>query len=253
MAGRAARELRRGRDRGGDTVCDRLLSRQEPRHHHRRCVEKVDRLAMPAATREIRSKLLIAQHRSMAFYEAGRASSRTALQPMVSQRGVLKYNTDRSRHLCPRACDAMHGVDAELLDASRCGDVPYLDFDHARFRFRAGCCTARPAPPHDAGVGLDRGAERRGVDIVQNAGQRINVEQGRVPRETTRGTSRRQIARRSRGRVKCRRDGGPRLPIESHVLQAFGRRRQPVIDNVVSRRRAPTQPSDKGGLVFAAT
>jgi methylglutamate dehydrogenase subunit A len=114
---------------------------------------------------------------------------------MVSQRGVLNlYHSDIQRDAFARRGNAMrlNGVDAELLDRDQVRAlVPYLDFDSARFPIHGGLMQRRGGTArHDAVVwGYARGADRRGVDIVQNCEVTgIRRENGRVTGvETTRG------------------------------------------------------------------
>ena len=113
--------------------------------------------------------------------------------------------------------------------ASRCArSCRYLDFDNARFPIHGGLLQRRGGTArHDAVVwGYARAADQRGVDIVQNCevtGIRID--------ERTRHRRRDHARLRSRaGKVALACAGnssrvaamaGLRLPIESHVLQAF--------------------------------
>jgi sarcosine oxidase subunit beta len=137
--------------------------------------------------------------------------------------------------------------------------VPYLDFDDARFPIQGGLLQRRGGTArHDAVVwGYARAADMRGVDIVQNCEVKgINIEQGRVTGvETTRGTIHaKKVALAVAGsssRVAAM--AGMRLPIESHVLQAFvSEGVKPLIDNVVTFGAGHfyISQSDKGGLVF---
>ena len=99
--------------------------------------------------------------------------------------------------------------------------------------------------------------DQRGVDIIQNCEVTgIRVEAGRVLGvETTRGF----IGAKKVG-LACRRQhlavaamAGLRLPIESHVLQAFvSEGLKPLIDQVVTFGAGHfyISQSDKGGLVF---
>ncbi|MBV9785329.1 MAG: sarcosine oxidase subunit beta family protein [Acidisphaera sp.] len=182
---------------------------------------------------------------------------------MVSQRGVLNLvNSDAARDAAARRGNAMrlHGVDAELLDADGVrAMVPYLDFDNARFPIKGGLLQRRGGTArHDAVVwGFARAADRRGVDIVQNCEVTgIRVSNGRVMGvETTRGFI-------GAGKVGLAVAGnssrlagmaGMRLPIESHVLQAFvSEAIKPLIDCVITFGAGHfyISQSDKGGLVF---
>jgi heterotetrameric sarcosine oxidase beta subunit len=182
---------------------------------------------------------------------------------MVSQRGVLNlYHSDGQRDAYARRGNAMRlaGVDAELLDAAAVGAmVPGLEMDNARFPVKGGLLQRRGGTVrHDAVAwGYARAADRRGVDILQNCEVTgIDVVQGRVAGvQTTRGAIRaRRIGLAAAGnssRVAAL--AGLRLPIESHVLQAFvSEGIKPVLDTVVTFGAGHfyVSQSDKGGLVF---
>jgi heterotetrameric sarcosine oxidase beta subunit len=182
---------------------------------------------------------------------------------MVSQRGVLNlYHSDAQRDAFARRGNGMrlHGVDAELLDREEVrAMVPYLDFDDARFPIQGGLLQRRGGTArHDAVVwGYARAADTQGVDIVQNCEvSGINIEHGRaIGVETTRGTIHaKKVALAVAGsssRVAAM--AGLRLPIESHVLQAFvSEGVKPLVDNVVTFGAGHfyISQSDKGGLVF---
>jgi methylglutamate dehydrogenase subunit A len=182
---------------------------------------------------------------------------------MVSQRGVLNlYHSDVQRDAFARRGNAMrlHGVDAELLDRDEVRAlVPYLDFDSARFPIHGGLMQWRGGTArHDAVVwGYARGADRRGVDIVQNCEVTgIRVENGHVTGvETTRGAIRAgKIALAVAGSSsRLAAMAGLRLPIESHVLQAFvSEGIKPLVHHVVTFGAGHfyISQSDKGGLVF---
>jgi sarcosine oxidase subunit beta len=111
---------------------------------------------------------------------------------------------------------------------------------------------------HDAVAwGYARAADRRGVDILQHTEVTgIRVEAGRVVGvETTRGfIGARRVGLAAAGnssRVAAM--AGLRLPIESHVLQAFvSEAVKPLVDTVVTFGAGHfyVSQSDKGGLVF---
>jgi heterotetrameric sarcosine oxidase beta subunit len=182
---------------------------------------------------------------------------------MVSQRGVLNlFHSDAQRDAFARRGNAMriHGVDAELLDRDAVrAMVPLLDFENARFPIRGGLLQRRGGTVrHDAVAwGYARAADRRGVDICQHTEVTgIRVQAGRVCGvETTRGfVAARRVALAAAGnssRVAAM--AGLRLPIESHVLQAFVTESvKPLIDTVVTFGAGHfyISQSDKGGLVF---
>ena len=106
---------------------------------------------------------------------------------MVSQRGVLNlYHSDAQRDAYARRGNAMrlNGIAAELLDASQVRQmVPTLDFANGRFPVQGGLLQRRGGTVrHDAVAwGYARGADQRGVDILQNCEVTgIRVEAGRV-------------------------------------------------------------------------
>ena len=182
---------------------------------------------------------------------------------MVSQRGVLNlYHSDVQRDAFARRGNAMrlHGVDAELLDRDEVRAlVPYLDFDNARFPIHGGLLQRRGGTArHDAVVwGYARAADARGVDIVQNCeATGIRVSNGRVSGvETTRGTiSADKVALAVAGSSsRLAAMAGLRLPIESHVIQAFvSEGVKPLIGQVITFGAGHfyISQSDKGGLVF---
>jgi methylglutamate dehydrogenase subunit A len=182
---------------------------------------------------------------------------------MVSQRGVLNlYHSDAQRDAYARRGNAMrmHGVDAELLeqDAVR-RMLPFLDFDGGRFPIQGGLLQRRGGTArHDAVVwGYARAASERGVDIIQNCevtgflrtGNRITGVR------TTRGDiSAAKVGITVAGNSsRLAEMAGLRLPIESHVLQAFvSEAIKPFISCVVTFGAGHfyLSQSDKGGLVF---
>ncbi|MBS0252387.1 MAG: sarcosine oxidase subunit beta family protein [Proteobacteria bacterium] len=182
---------------------------------------------------------------------------------MVSQRGVLNlYHSDGQRDAFARRGNAMrlHGVDAELLDKAAVKSlVPFLDFDNARFPIHGGLLQRRGGTVrHDAVAwGYARAADLRGVDIIQNCEVTdISREGGKIIGvETSRGFIGAQkvgvaVAGNS-SRVMAM--AGLRLPIESHVLQAFvSESIKPFVDGVVTFGAGHfyISQSDKGGLVF---
>ena len=182
---------------------------------------------------------------------------------MVSQRGVLNvYHSDVQRDVFARRGNAMrlHGVDAKLLDREEVRTLlPYVDFDDARFPVHGALLQKRGGTVrHDAVVwGYARGADRLGVDIVQNCEVTgIRMAHGRVTGvETTRGAIRAEKVALSVAGSSSRLAAmaGLRLPIESHVLQAFvSEGVKPLVDHVITFGAGHfyISQSDKGGLVF---
>ena len=182
---------------------------------------------------------------------------------MISQRGVLNLaHNDGQRDSYIRRGNAMrlHGVDAEYLDREAVRKfVPYLDFDNARFPIVGGLLQRRGGTVrHDAVAwGYARGADKRGVDVIQNCEVTgIRRENGKVVGVET-----------SKGFIGCNKLGlcaagdssrvarlaDLKLPIESHVLQAFvSEGIKPYIDTVITFGMGHfyISQSDKGGLVF---
>jgi heterotetrameric sarcosine oxidase beta subunit len=183
---------------------------------------------------------------------------------MFSQRGVLNlYHSDAQRDAYARRGNAMrlNGIDAELLDRGEVRRlVPNLDYSKsARFPIEGGLLQPRGGTArHDAiAWGFARAADGLGVDIIQNCEVTgFEIEGDRVTAVET-----------TRGRIACGRLGvavagntsrvlgmaGIRLPIESHVLQAFVTEGlKPVVDTVVTFGAGHfyISQSDKGGLVF---
>ncbi|WP_296761730.1 sarcosine oxidase subunit beta family protein [Sediminimonas sp.] len=182
---------------------------------------------------------------------------------MHSQRGLINlFHSDGQRDAFARRGNAMinQGDDAELLDRDGVrAFLPYLDFDNARFPVYGGLYHPRGGTArHDAVAwGYARGADARGVDLIQNCEVTgIDIDGGRV---TGVQTSRGAIGAKKVGVVVAGRSSqvaamaGLRLPIESHILQAFVTEGlKPCIDHVVSFGMGHfyISQSDKGGLVF---
>jgi heterotetrameric sarcosine oxidase beta subunit len=182
---------------------------------------------------------------------------------MVSQRGVLNlFHSDAQRDAYVRRGNAMrlNGVDAELLDREQVrAMVPFLDFDGARFPIQGALLQRRGGTArHDAVAwGYARGADERGADIIQNCEVTgIRREGSRaVGVETSRGfIGAKKVALAVAGNTsRVAAMAGLRLPIESHVIQAFvSEGLKPLIDCVMTFGAGHfyVSQSDKGGLVF---
>lgn len=182
---------------------------------------------------------------------------------MLSQRGVIMLgHSDGQMDNLARRGNSIRGQgdDAELLGKSEIRELlPYLNADNTRFPVYGGLLHRRGGTArHDAVAwGYARGASDRGVDLIQNCEVTgIEIEGGRVTGvQTTRGA----IKASKVGIVTAGRSGqvaamaGMRLPIESHVLQAFVTEGlKPCIDHVISFGMGHfyISQSDKGGLVF---
>jgi len=185
---------------------------------------------------------------------------------MYSPRGVLNLaHTPSQIDAFARRGNAMRlfGIDAELLDRQQVGAmVPELDLSHnARFPIVGGLLQRRGGTVrHDAVAwGYARAADGYGVDIIQNCEVVgfLKDEDGRVVGvETTRGPIRAGkvgVAVAGNSSVVLAKAGLERLPIESHVLQAFvSESIKPLIDTVVTfgAGHLYISQSDKGSLVF---
>ncbi len=186
---------------------------------------------------------------------------------MVSQRGVLNlFHSDGQRDAYTRRGNAMrlHGVDAELLDRDGVrAMVPFLDFGNARFPIKGGLLHRRGGTVrHDAVAwGYARGADARGVDVIQHCevtGIRRGPGGAIEGVETNRGfIGAKKLALATAGHSsETARMAGLKLPIESHVLQAFvSEGLKPFIDGVVTFGAGHfyVSQSDKAGSSSAAT
>ena len=185
---------------------------------------------------------------------------------MFSQRGVmhLAHTVHDLQEVSRRShANRLNGVDSEfltteqvkaeepLINTSKNARYPILG---ASIQRRAG--TAR----HDAVAwGYARGADARGVDVIQNCEVTgVLTEQGRVTGvETTRG----KIDCKKLAVVASGHSGviagmaGFRLPIESFPLQALvSEPLKPCVNTVIMSNtvHAYISQSDKGGLVIGA-
>jgi len=182
---------------------------------------------------------------------------------MVSQRGILNLiHSDAQRDAFTRRGNAMilNGADADLLSTKTIQKrYPFLNVDNARFPIKGGLAQHRGGTVrHDAVAwGYARAADQLGVDIIQNC----EVTGFRIEGGACLGvdTSRGYIAggkiaacvAGSSGRLMSK--AGMRLPIESHVLQAFvSEGLKPVLPGVITFGAGHfyCSQSDKGGLVF---
>ncbi|AZO18045.1 MULTISPECIES: sarcosine oxidase subunit beta family protein [unclassified Mesorhizobium] len=214
----------------------------------------------------IRSNYLLAGNEP--FYEFSmklweRLEQELNFNAMVSQRGIINlFHTDAQRDAFRRRGNAMMlaGAGARLLGREELrAMVPFLNYENARFPIKGGLMQRRAGTARHDGVawGYARGADSHGVDLIQNC----EMMGFRVDRGKVRGveTSRGYIAADkvgvavagSSGRVMAM--AGMRLPIESHVLQAFVTEGlKPTIPGVITFGAGHfyISQSDKGGLVF---
>ena len=182
---------------------------------------------------------------------------------MMSQRGVIMLcHSDGQRDAFARRGNAMinQGDDAELWSPEKVrAEIPYLDFDNTRFPIYGGLMHGRGGSArHDAVAwGYARGADRLGVDLIENCEVTgIDVVGGVVKGvHTSRGVIRaKKVGIVTAGRSsQVAAMAGIDVPIESHVLQAFvSEGLKPAIDHVISYGMGHfyISQSDKGGLVF---
>ena len=182
---------------------------------------------------------------------------------MVSQRGVLNvFHSDAQRDAFIRRGNSMiiNGADAEIFDVEKVKSIyPFLDYDNPRFPIKGGLFQRRGGTVrHDAVAwGYAHAADQLGVDIIQNcevngfrfkAGKCVGVETSKGFIETK--------------KVGCAVAGSSsllmskanmKLPIESHILQAFvSESLKPIIPGVITFGAGHfyLSQSDKGGLVF---
>ena len=186
---------------------------------------------------------------------------------MFSQRGQLGlFHTPAARDAQAKRANTMmmNGIEAELLDRDGVKQlVPHLDYsDNARFPILGAILQKRAGTArHDAVAwGFARGADERGVDLLQNCEVTGFLrEDGAVKGvQTSRGVIRAKkvgvAVAGSTGHVMAM-AGIERLPIETHKLQAFvSEPLKPLLDYVIGYG-APgahfyISQSDKGGMVF---
>jgi sarcosine oxidase subunit beta len=183
---------------------------------------------------------------------------------MFSPRGVLNLaHTEGQRDQFFRRGNAMRltGIDAEWLDRDQVARmVPLLDCSSApRFPVLGGLLQRRGGTArHDAVAwGYARAASNLGVDIIQGCEVTGFARDGNriVAVETSRG----RIGAGKVGIAVAGHSGvvaglaGLRLPIESHVLQAFvSEPLKPMLDTVVTygQGHCYISQSDRGELVM---
>ena len=183
---------------------------------------------------------------------------------MFSQRGALFLgHSDSDMLQLAQRGDAMcaAGIDAELLDLAAVRKLaPELDLSPgARFPVQGGLIQRRGGSArHDAVAwGYARAADSLGVDIIQNCEVvGMDIKGGRIEGvETTKGrigADRVSICvAGNSGRVAAM--AGLRLPIETHILQAFvSEPVKPMINTVIMSQslHCYVSQSDKGEVVL---
>ncbi|WP_282095313.1 sarcosine oxidase subunit beta family protein [Epibacterium ulvae] len=182
---------------------------------------------------------------------------------MMSQRSIINlFHSDGQRDAYRRRGNAMHlsGAGGTLLSAGELREIaPFLNFDDARFPIKGGLRQERAGTARHDGVawGYARAADQLGVDLIQNcevtgfrreAGKVVGVETSRgfigakKVGVAVAGSSSRVMAAAEM-----------RLPMESHVLQAFvSEGLKPTLPGVITFGAGHfyVSQSDKGGLVF---
>jgi sarcosine oxidase subunit beta len=184
---------------------------------------------------------------------------------MFSQRGCLNLaHSPAQLDDYARRGNAMRhgGIDAELMTVDQIArEVPGLDTSpRARFPIVGGLMQRRAGTArHDAVAwGYARGADRRGVDIIENCEVTGFLRDGdRIMGVTT---SRGEIRARKVGVAVAGHTGSVMrlagiegLPIESQVLQAFvSESLKPFLDTVLTFGMGHfyIAQSDKGGLIY---
>ncbi len=185
---------------------------------------------------------------------------------MLSQRGVLNlaHNLHDLRELSRRVnAIRLNGIDSEILTTEQVkAMVPIMNTSpHSRYPVLGASLQRRGGVArHDAVAwGFARGADARGVDIIQNC-EVTGIKRNGAGVEGV---------QTSRGFIKAKRIGvvaaghssvladmvGLRLPIESHPLQALvSEPIKPVLDAVVMSAAVHVyvSQSDKGELVIGA-
>ncbi len=182
---------------------------------------------------------------------------------MFSPRGLLELcHSDGQLEAYNRRANmiAAQGDQVEMLDrAGVRAYAPYLGFESARFPIRGGLLqrTAGTARHDAVAWGYARAADRLGVDILQKCEVTgIDIANGKLQGvQTSRGVIRaKKLAICVAGRSsQVAGMAGMRLPIESHVLQAFVTEGlKPFINTVINFGVGHfyISQSDKGGLVF---
>ncbi len=185
---------------------------------------------------------------------------------MFSQRHhVSLFHSPGARDAAARRYNTMRltDTDAELWDLDTLkAEIPHLNYNNARFPIIGAAVQRRAGTArHDAVAwGYARGADSRGVDIIQNCEVTgVKREDGKVTGvETSRGfIAAKKIGFAVAGNTSrlWQMTGLGNLPIETHKLQAFvSEPLKPLLDHVVvygvGGAHFYISQSDKGGMVF---
>ena len=184
---------------------------------------------------------------------------------MFSQRGVMNlgHNLQDMRDIYRRSnANKLNGIDSQVLTPEQIKEiVPIMNTDNCRYPVLGASFQPRGGVArHDAVAwGYARGADARGVDIIQNCEVTgIRRENGAVVGvETSRGfITANKIGVVAAGHSSVMGDmAGLRMPIESHPLQAMvSEPLKPVLHTVVMSNAVHgyVSQSDKGELVIGA-
>jgi sarcosine oxidase subunit beta len=182
---------------------------------------------------------------------------------MISQRGILNLvHSDAQRDSFTRRGNAMilNGADADLMTTESIQKrYPFLNVNNARFPIKGGLAQHRGGTVrHDAVAwGYARAADSLGVDIIQNCEVTgFRIESGKcLGVETNHGyIGANKVASCVAGSSsRLMSKANMRLPIESHILQAFvSEGLKPILPGVITFGAGHfyCSQSDKGGLVF---
>jgi sarcosine oxidase subunit beta len=183
---------------------------------------------------------------------------------MFSQRGVisLAHSLGEVRDMQRRiAANRLNDIDAEFLTREQLKEIePSINLDCRYPVMGAGIQRRAGVARHDAVAwGFARGADKAGVDIIQNC-QVIGIKRtnGSISGvDTTRGFIKaKKVAVAVAGNTTSIADmAGLRLPIESYPLQALvSEPIKPVLNTVITSNavHAYISQSDKGDLVIGA-
>ena len=185
---------------------------------------------------------------------------------MFSQRGVMNlgHTLQDMRDIVRRSsANQLNGIDSEVLTPAQIKDLePTINISqHARYPILGASFQPRGGVArHDAVAwGFARGADRYGVDVIQNCEVTgIRQENGSVVGvDTTRGFIRGpKVGVVTAGHSSVLADlAGLRMPIESHPLQALvSEPLKPVLNTVIMSNAVHgyISQSDKGELVVGA-
>ncbi len=171
-------------------------------------------------------------------------------------------HSDAQRDAYARRGNTMriNGIDAELLDLAAVKKMmPFLNFDNARFPVQGGLLQRRGGTArHDAVVWAMPMRRARSASISSRTARLTGFVRDANGKVTGVETSRGKIGAGKVGMAvagsssRVAAMAGLRLPIESHVLQAFVSEPSSRCCQRHDLRRRPflCQPVDKGGLVF---